>query len=103
MVYIHERVYKDLDLIFSGMLHWEKFELSFDFIENYIDEIIDQCYDIANENYHFSSQYPEHKSYGKYIHRYRRNNFTLWYLIYDTDSQGDIFVNKIISNYTTQL
>ncbi len=103
MVYIHERVYTDLDLIFSGMLHWDKFELSFDFIENYIDDIIDECYEIANENFHFSSQYSEHKAFGEYIYRYRRNNYTLWYIIYDTDIHGNIFVNKIISNHTTHL
>lgn len=103
MVYIHERVYTDLDLIFSGLLHWKKFELSLDFIENYIDDIVAQCYEIASENYHFPSQYSEHKHYGKYIHRYRRNNYTLWYIIFDKDLHGNILVNKIISNHKTLL
>ncbi len=103
MVYIHERIYTDLDLIYNGLFQWEKVELSFDFIEKYIDDLLTQCYEIANKNYHFLSQYPEHKTFGQYIHRYRRNNSTMWYLIYNTDLQGNIFVNKIISNHTTQL
>ena len=103
MVYIHEQVYSDLDLIFTGMLHWKKMELSLDFVEHYIDDILTQCYDIESENYHFLAQYSEHKRYGKYIYRYRRNNYTLWYIIYDRDIGGNIWVNKIISNYTTKL
>ena len=102
MVYIHKGVYSDLDLIFTGMLHWKKMELSLDFIEHYIDDILIQCYDIENDNYHFNAQYPEHKRYGEYVHRYRRNSYTLWYIIYDRDINGDIWVNKIISNHITQ-
>lgn len=102
MVYIHERVYSDLEEIFEGMLHWKKMELSLDFIECYIDDILVQCYVIETENYHFISQYVEHKRYGEYVHRYRRNIHTLWYIIYDRDINGDIWVNKIISNHTTQ-
>ncbi|MDR0394147.1 MAG: hypothetical protein LBH77_03205 [Tannerella sp.] len=100
MVYIHKRVYADLDLIFTGMLHW-KIELSFSFAGRYIDDILAQCYEIEHEKYHFQSQYIEHRNFGKYVHRYRRNSDTLWYIIYDKDSQGNILVNKIISNHTT--
>ncbi|WP_294082505.1 hypothetical protein [Proteiniphilum sp. UBA5384] len=101
MVYIHEQVYTDLNLIFTGMLHWEKFELSFHFVERYIDDILAQCYEIENKKYHFLAQYREHKHFGEYVHRYRRNNYTLWYIIYDKDYEGNILVNKIISNHTT--
>ncbi|HBL33297.1 MAG TPA: hypothetical protein DDZ96_05685 [Porphyromonadaceae bacterium] len=101
MVYIHEQVYADLDLVFNGMLHWNKAKLSFAFVEQYIDDIITHCYAIDRENYHFAAKYSEHKRYGAYIYRYRRNKQTIWYIIYDMDIYGNIFVNKIISNYTT--
>lgn len=102
MVYIHERVYSDLELIFTGLLHWKKVELSLDFVECYIDDILAQCYEIESENYHFLAHYPEHKRYGKFVHRYRRNSHTLWYLIYDKDDSENIFMNKVISNHTTR-
>ncbi len=102
MVYIHEQVYSDLELIYTGMLQWRKIELSIDYVERYIDDILDQCYEITNLNFHFTTRFVEHSRYGEYIHRYRRNNYTLWYLIYDKDVSGNIFVNKVISNHTTR-
>lgn len=101
MVYIHKKAYQDLESIFTGMLNWSKAELSVALVEQYIDDIITQCYDLDSETYHFPSPYPEHKKHGKYIHRYRRNKHTVWYIIYDLDTTGNILVNKIISNHKT--
>ncbi len=44
MVYISKQAYIDIDLIFIGMLEWNKSELSLEFVDNYIDDIIDECY-----------------------------------------------------------
>jgi len=36
------------------------------------------------------------------VHRFDKNKRTQWYYIYDIDEKGDIYINKIISNYLTQ-
>ena len=101
MVFINKQAYVDLDFILIGMLEWDKSELSFEFIENYIDEIVDECYKLEKLSYHFNAKYSSHKIFGSKIHRYKRNNRTVWYLIYNIDNEGNIFINRIISNHTT--
>ena len=101
MVYISEEVYLDLEQIYAGLYNWKRMELSLDFMENYIDDLLDQCYAIENTAHHFAASYHIHKQYGEYVYRFRRNPHTLWYIIYNMNEHGDIFVNKVLSNHTT--
>jgi hypothetical protein len=43
----------------------------------------------------------EHLKHGTYTYPYKRNQKTTWYIVYNIDLSGNIFVNKIISNYLT--
>lgn len=101
MVYYSTQVDKDLDDIRNGLLLWEKINLSVEFVFKYIEEIKYQCESIQQKTIHSKTVYHVHKQYGEKVHKYRRNANTLWYIIYDMDIAGNIFINKIISNYTT--
>ena len=101
MVLIHKQAYRDLDAIFTGMMYWEKIDLSVDFVETYIDDIVEECYKLDCLSYHVNATYYTHKLHGQKVHRYHRNPRTTWYIVYDMDAQGNIFVNRIISIYTT--
>ena len=101
MVFISRQAKVDLDNIFIGMLEWNKMELSVEFAEKYIDALVEQCYFLEKNFYHANAVYPEHKKHGNKVHKYRRNAHTTWYIIYNTDSYNNIFVNKIISNHLT--
>ena len=101
MVLYSSRALDDFDAIFEGLLHWNKIELSEQFTIDYVDELKKQCESIPSKNIHVNTTYPEHKRYGKKVHRYRRNPNTMWYIIYDIDREKNILINKIMSNYLT--
>lgn len=101
MVYYSAQADKDLDDIRNGLLLWEKFDLTAEFVFKYIDEIKYQCESIQRKAVHLKTEYQVHKQYGEKVHKYRRNANTLWYIIYNIDVSGNIYINKIISNYTT--
>ena len=101
MVFYSPQANKDLDDIRDGLLLWDKFELTLEFVLNYMDEIKHQCESIQRKKTHLRTTYQIHRQYGKHVQKYRRNPRTLWYIIYDIDNMGNIFINKIISNYTT--
>jgi len=101
MVFIHKQVYVDLENIFIGLMQWNKAVLSFEFANNYIDELLEQCYKVEKLSFHFSARYSSHKKFGSKVHRYRRNSHTIWYIIYNMDNEQNIFINKIISNHAS--
>jgi len=100
MVFINTQAKIDLDNIVIGLLDWNKITLSVIEVMQYVDDIATICnkLDVA---YHHHAKYNEHLKYGKYSYPYNRNKNTTWYIIYDIDSDNNIFVNKIISNYLT--
>ena len=101
MVFINKQALQDLDEIYLGLYHWDKVQLSIEFLNIYIDDIIKQCYELDELSIHFNTTFSSHKRFGAKVHRYRRNNQTTWYVIYNIDDENNIFVNKIISNYST--
>ena len=102
MVYYSEQAETDLDDIVVGMLEWEKHDLTFEHIMSYRYDLKRACDALEMKHYHFPAEYPQHLEYGKYVLAYKRNPRTTWYIIYDIDEKGDIYINKIISNYLTQ-
>lgn len=52
--------------------------------------------------YHANTVYPVHKLYGSKVYTYKRNRQTTWYIIYNLDRHGNVFINKIMSNYQTK-
>ena len=101
MVYYSKQADNDLDDILDGLLMWQKYTLTREFCLNYISDIIDVCDSLDAKTIHSDASYETHKRYGKKVYRYARNKSTMWYIIYDTDSYNNIYINKIISNHLT--
>ncbi|MDD6356759.1 MAG: hypothetical protein PUG15_01520, partial [Bacteroidales bacterium] len=56
---------------------------------------------IENSIFREKSKFDRHKQYGEYIHTYKANAHTQWYIIYDIDEDGEVVINKIINNHMT--
>ena len=102
MVYFSRQAKIDLELIFKGIISWEKHSITIEHVERYIDDISDSANNLSTKTKHQNCIYPSHKQYGDKFFRYRRNKNTIWYLIYNVDFYGNIFIEKIISNYLTE-
>jgi hypothetical protein len=101
MVFISDQAKIDLDNIVIGLLEWEKVILTVDEVMRYVDDIVDICYHLDAVDYRHRATYEEHLKHGAYVYPYKRNPKTIWYIVYDVDLSGIIFVKKIISNYLT--
>jgi hypothetical protein len=101
MVYYSEQADYDLDDILQGLLTWKKIDLSREFCLSYVSDIIDVCDQLETRTYHSNTVYETHKRYGRKVYAYSRNRETTWYIIYNIDLLGNIFINKIISNHLT--
>jgi len=101
MVYYSNQADSDLDNILEGLLTWQKCMLTREFCLNYISDIIDVCDSLDTKTIHLNASYETHKCYGKKIYKYVRNKNTTWYIIYDIDTNNNVYINKIISNYLT--
>jgi hypothetical protein len=102
MVFYNTSVRFDLDKIRIGLLNWEKIILTEEFVTNYIHDIQNICDNLDTKFYHASAVYPIHKLYGSKVYPYKRNKQTTWYIIYNLDKHGNVFINKIMSNYQTK-
>ena len=103
MVYYSEIAKSDLRDILWGLANWKKHPLGFEHAERYVNEIRFICDNLEYKSIHFNSDYEIHKKYGEKVHIYKRNNTTNWYIVYNIDTKGNIFINKIISNHLTQI
>ncbi|GHS96138.1 hypothetical protein FACS189421_00700 [Bacteroidia bacterium] len=101
MVYYSNQADEDIENIFIGLLSWKKHTLTFDHVWEYRNTLRQVCDSLESKPYHVDTTYSIHQQYGTKVHSYRRNKQTIWYIIYDIDYQGNIFINKIISNYLT--
>ena len=101
MVFINRQASIDLDNIVIGLLEWNKVILTVPEVMKYVDDIVNICYQLDGLIRHSKAKYKDHLKYGTYSYPYKRNKNTTWYLIYNIDSFGNIFVNKIMSNYLT--
>ena len=88
-----------LTSILYGLKHWKKYELTEEHILNYVDDITDSCDKLDRKTFHFNNKFSKYKKYGEKIHNYKRNKQTQWYVFYNIDRHGNIFINHIISNH----
>ncbi|MDR2086141.1 MAG: hypothetical protein LBP72_03090, partial [Dysgonamonadaceae bacterium] len=95
MVYYKKEAYEDLNNIFYGLIFWEKRYLAPEHAQQYIQDIEDTCNSLDIESFHAKSLYGFHKNYGDYVCRYKRNKNTVWYIIYNIDFYGNIWIEKI--------
>lgn len=60
------------------------------------------CNKLDKTIYHSPVVFLQHKQFGSFVHRYRRNKNTTWYIIYNKDEYKNIFIQRIISNHLTE-
>ena len=102
MVYFNVQAEQDLSDIVVGLLLWKKVSISEEQALQYADDIYLMGYTIPDLTYHQKCKYLTHRQYGEYQLKYKRNNRTTWYIIYDIDPEsGNILVNRIINNHQT--
>jgi len=101
MIYLNSRAEDDLVSILLGLLTWKKHFIELEHAKSYINDIRKECLSLATKNHHFNATFANHKRFGKKVHTYNRNKNTQWYIIYNIDIHGNIFINHITSNHTT--
>ncbi|GHT76019.1 hypothetical protein AGMMS50262_13090 [Bacteroidia bacterium] len=101
MVFINNQAKTDLDNIVIGLLEWKKVILTVPEVMQYVDDIVNICYQLDTAICHTRVRYKDHLKYGRYSYLYKRNRNTVWYIIYDINDFDNVFVNKIINNYLT--
>ena len=102
MVYYNPLSKNDLLKIFYGLANWTKHPLGFDMASDYLSDLETICNNLDKLIYHFPTSNVQHKQYGDYLHRYRRNKSTSWYIIYNKDEYSNIFIQRIFSNHITE-
>jgi len=101
-VYFSKQAEQDLSDIVIGLLLWTKISISEEQAFQYVDDIYAEAYKISDLIYHQKCKYLMHCQYGEYQLKYKRNNRTTWYIIYDIIPYSrNVLINKIISNYMT--
>jgi len=101
MVFYNNSARLDLKNIFDGLLTWSKYKLEYNHVVKYHNDILQICNCLDSKSFHFNAQFPSHKRFGKKVHTYKRNKLTHWYIIYNLDSHGNVFIQRIFSNYKT--
>ncbi len=101
MVYYNQLANKDLNNIFIGLIIWKKHQLSIGHVLSYVADIEFECESLDKKIIHDISYYSIHKKFGEYVHRYKRNQHTTWYIIYNVDVLGNVWIERIINNHLT--
>ncbi|MFZ4581648.1 MAG: hypothetical protein ACOYM7_03260 [Paludibacter sp.] len=101
MVIYSSQAIIDLTNLLYGLRNWSKHHISDEHALSYVDDIADICDVIDLKAFHFNTQFPEHKRFGEKVHTYRRNKQTNWYIIYNLDSHGNVYIQRIFSNHLT--
>ena len=101
MVLFSQFAIQNLSDILTGLISWKKHPLAVEHAIKYVSEIRNVCDSLDNKSFHFNAQYPSHKRYGEKVHTYRRSKQTNWYIIYNLDKHGNIFIQRILSNHNT--
>ena len=101
MVYYNPVALEDYSNILYGLLTWSKHPLEPEHARQYMKDIVKVCNTLDGKIYHQKSSYNFHKLYGNYVHLYKRNRNTCWYIVYNLDLFGDVFIERIMNNYMT--
>jgi mRNA-degrading endonuclease YafQ of YafQ-DinJ toxin-antitoxin module len=102
MVSYSEQAFIDLDEILEGLFYWDKIDLSRELCRKYVSDIIDVCDNLDKLPIHLPTKYETHKKYGKFVYLYKRNTKTQWNIIYNKETNNNIYIEKIINNYKTE-
>lgn len=102
MVLYSQLAITNLSDILTGLIGWKKHPLEVDHARKYVSEIRKICDALDKKSFHFNPRYSTHKRFGEKVHTYRRNKNTIWYIIYNLDQHGNIYIQRIISNHNTK-
>ena len=102
MVILNSRSEDDLISIFYGLIVWEKHPLELEHAKLYLNDMRNVCQSIGSRTFHFNNKFSKLKKYGDKLHTYKRNKQTQWFIIYNIDRHGNIFINHITSNHNTK-
>jgi hypothetical protein len=67
-----------------------------------VDTITEICDILDKKSFHFNAIYISHKRFGEKVHTYRRNKSTNWYIVYNLDQYGNIYIQLLNSNHNTK-
>ncbi|GHT50621.1 hypothetical protein FACS189440_18360 [Bacteroidia bacterium] len=70
---------------------------------DYRDNVMAFAFALRDKVLHTDCKYEIHKMYGEKVARYERNKNTQYYIIYNIDTIGDIFIERIMTNHITLL
>ena len=101
MVFYSRAAITNLSDILTGLIGWEKHPLEVEHANKYVSDIRIICDSLDTKTIHFNTQYSTHKRYGEKVHNYRRSKQTNWYIIYNLDQHGNVYIQRILSNHTT--
>ncbi len=101
MVWYNLQAVEDLSNILYGLASWSKHPLGMEHALLYVQDIRDICDKLDEKVYHTKVIYVSHAGYGEYVHRYKRNKNTTWYILYNTYEHNIVEIAKIMSNHLT--
>ena len=101
MVFFSQSAINNLADILNGLIIWKKHPLSIEHANKYVSDIRGICDTLDLKSFHFNIQYSLHKRMGEKVHTYRRSKQTNWYIIYNLDRHGNVYIQSIISNHST--
>ena len=101
MVFYSKQFSEDLENLLYGLVTWEKHPLAFEHAQLYVEDIINTVDTLDTKTFHKNAVYAAHLRYGSKVFIYCRNKQTTWYIIYNLDLHGNVYVNKITSNHLT--
>jgi len=101
MVYYNPSALEDYSNILYGLLTWTKNPLEPEHAKLYMRDIEKICRSLDSLLFHQRTTYEIHKQHGDYVHKYKRNYNTCWYIIYNKDLFDNVFIERIMNNYLT--
>lgn len=103
MVFYSQKAIENLSDILTGLVSWVKHPLAIEHAIKYVSEIRMTCDKLDTRTFHFNAQLYNHKKYGEKVYNYKRNKLTIWFIIYNLDQHGNVYIQRIISNHITAI
>ncbi|MDR3219813.1 MAG: hypothetical protein LBU22_12710 [Dysgonamonadaceae bacterium] len=103
-VFWRNQALTDLDHCIDALMFPEpanRPSLTYEDAIDYKNDIVTFALSLRNRIRHIACVYEIHKQYGSKVARYDRNKNTQYYIIYNVDTEGNIYVERIMTNHIT--
>jgi hypothetical protein len=67
MVFISKQAKIDLDNIVIGLLEWDKIELAVNEVMQYVDDMVDICYQLSSSAHHYKATYNDNLKCTRFV------------------------------------